>query len=114
MMKYHILEGATSKQKAIGRPRLQYLKQVARHKGADSYTAMKIMACNNWRRRRRRRRGGRGGRRKGGRRWWWLILSILLLLFTLHVWPLHSCKLTLCYFLCCLASWFYEEPLWQV
>jgi hypothetical protein len=27
---------------------------------------------------------------------------ILLLLFTLHVLPLHSCKLTLCYFLCCL------------
>jgi hypothetical protein len=28
---------------------LQYLKQVARNTGADSYTAMKRMACNNCR-----------------------------------------------------------------
>jgi hypothetical protein len=28
----------------VGRPRLQYLKQVARNTGADSYTAVKIMA----------------------------------------------------------------------
>jgi len=27
--------------KAVGRPRLQYLKQVARNTGDDSYTAMK-------------------------------------------------------------------------
>jgi hypothetical protein len=27
---------------AVGRPRLQYLRQVARNTGADSYTAMKI------------------------------------------------------------------------
>jgi hypothetical protein len=35
--------------KAVGRPRLQYLKQVARNTGADSYeyTAMKKMACNS-------------------------------------------------------------------
>ena len=31
----------------MGRPRLQYLKQVARNRGADSYTAMKRMPCNN-------------------------------------------------------------------
>jgi hypothetical protein len=27
--------------KAVGRPRIKYLKQVARNAGADSYTAMK-------------------------------------------------------------------------
>jgi len=43
----NILEGAISGKKAMGRPRLQYLKQVARNTGADSYTAMKRMACNN-------------------------------------------------------------------
>ena len=43
----NILEGAISGNKAVGRPRLQYLKQVARNTGADSYTAMKRMACNN-------------------------------------------------------------------
>ena len=32
---------------AVGRPRLKYLKQVARNTGADSYTAMKKMGCNN-------------------------------------------------------------------
>jgi len=42
-----ILEGAISGKKAVGRPRLQYLKQVARNAGADSYAAMKRMACNN-------------------------------------------------------------------
>jgi hypothetical protein len=35
--------------KAVGRPRLKYLKQVARNTAADSYTAMKRMACNNCR-----------------------------------------------------------------
>jgi len=30
-----------------GRPGLHYLKEVARNTGADSYTAMKRMACNN-------------------------------------------------------------------
>ena len=39
----NILEGAISGIKAVGRPRLQYLKQVARNTGADSYTAM-----NKW------------------------------------------------------------------
>ena len=42
----NILEGAISGKKAVGRPRLQYLKQVARNTGADSYAAMKRMACN--------------------------------------------------------------------
>ena len=43
----NILEGAISVKKAVGRPGLQYLKQVAKNTGADSYTAMKRMACNN-------------------------------------------------------------------
>ena len=38
---------ATTKEKALGRPRLQHLKQVARNTGADSYTAMKRMVCDN-------------------------------------------------------------------
>ena len=33
---------------AVGRPLLQYLKQVARNTEADSYTAMQRMACNNF------------------------------------------------------------------
>jgi hypothetical protein len=44
-----LLEGAISGKKAMGRPQLQYLKQVAKNTGADSYTAMKRMACNNYR-----------------------------------------------------------------
>jgi len=43
----NITEEAISGKKAVGRPRLQYLKQVARNTGVDSYTAMKRMACNN-------------------------------------------------------------------
>jgi hypothetical protein len=43
----NILEGAISGKKAVGRPRLQYLKQVARNTAADSYTAVERMACNN-------------------------------------------------------------------
>ena len=43
----NILEGAISRKKAVGRPRLRYLKQVARNTGADGYTAMKRMACNH-------------------------------------------------------------------
>jgi len=43
----NIPEGAISGKNALGKPRLQYLKQVARNTGADSYTAMKRMACNN-------------------------------------------------------------------
>ena len=42
----NILGGAISGKKAVGRPRLQYLKQVARNTGADSYPAMKRTACN--------------------------------------------------------------------
>jgi hypothetical protein len=45
----NIFEGAISGKKAVGRPRLQYLKQVARNIGADSYITMKRMACNNFR-----------------------------------------------------------------
>jgi hypothetical protein len=41
----NILEVAISGKEAMARPRLQYLKQVARNTGADSYTAMKRMAC---------------------------------------------------------------------
>jgi len=43
----NILEGAISGKRAVGRPRLQCLKQVARNTGADRYTAMKRRACNN-------------------------------------------------------------------
>jgi len=43
----NVLEGALSGKKAVGRPRIQYLKQVARNTGADSYTPIKRMACNN-------------------------------------------------------------------
>jgi len=42
----NILEGAIFRKKAVGRPQLQYLKQVTRNTGADGYTAMKRMACN--------------------------------------------------------------------
>jgi hypothetical protein len=45
----NILEGAISGKNAVGRPGLQYLKQVARNTAADIYTAMKRMACNNFR-----------------------------------------------------------------
>jgi len=47
----NILEGAIFRKKAVGRPGLQHLKQVARNTAADSYTAMKRMACNKsrWR-----------------------------------------------------------------
>jgi len=37
----NILEGAISGKKAVGRPRLEYLKQITRNTGADSYTAIK-------------------------------------------------------------------------
>jgi hypothetical protein len=64
----NILEGAISGKKAMGRPRLQYLKQVARNIGADSYPTMERIACNKsrWKAanqsedlRRRRRRNKR-------------------------------------------------------
>jgi len=42
-----ILQAAISGKKAVERPRLQYLRQVARNTGADSYTALMRMACNN-------------------------------------------------------------------
>jgi len=35
------------KKNAVGRPRLQYLKQVDRNRAADSYTAMGRTACNS-------------------------------------------------------------------
>jgi hypothetical protein len=42
----NISEGAISRKKAVERPRMQYLKQVARNTGSDNYTAMKRMTCN--------------------------------------------------------------------
>ena len=42
----NIVEGAIFGKKAVGRPGLQYLKQVDRNTAADSYTAMERMACN--------------------------------------------------------------------
>ena len=41
----NIVEGAISGKKTVGRPRLQYLKQVARNTGADSCTAKKRIVC---------------------------------------------------------------------
>jgi hypothetical protein len=43
----NIPEGAIYGKKAVGRPRLQYSKQVVGNTEADSYTAVKRMACNN-------------------------------------------------------------------
>jgi len=45
----NILEGAIFGKKAVGRPRLRYLKKVARNTAADSHTAMEKMASNNCR-----------------------------------------------------------------
>jgi len=42
----NILEGEIFGKNAVGRPGLQYLKQVARNTAADSYTAVRRMACN--------------------------------------------------------------------
>ena len=42
----NILDGVISGKNAMERPRLQYLKQVTRNIGADSYTTMKRIACN--------------------------------------------------------------------
>jgi hypothetical protein len=38
----NILEGEISRKEAVGRPRIQYLNEIARNVGADSYTAIKI------------------------------------------------------------------------
>jgi hypothetical protein len=70
------LEGAISGKKAMGRPRLQYLKQVTRNTGAGSYTAMERIACNKsrWKaanqqqQQQQQQRGGGGGDEGGGRR----------------------------------------------
>jgi hypothetical protein len=43
----NILEEAKSGKEPVGKPRLQYLKQVARNTAADSYTVMKRMVCSN-------------------------------------------------------------------
>jgi hypothetical protein len=43
----NILEGAISGKTAVGRPRLQYSKQVAINTAADRYTAMERKACNS-------------------------------------------------------------------
>ena len=45
----NILEGAIFGQNAVGRPGLQYLKQVARNTAADSYRAMERMAYDSCR-----------------------------------------------------------------
>jgi hypothetical protein len=45
----NILEEAILGKNTVGSPRLQYLKQVVRNTEADSYTAMKKMACINFR-----------------------------------------------------------------
>jgi len=45
----NILEGAIFGKKAVRSPQLQYLKQVTRNTAAESYTAMKRMACNSYR-----------------------------------------------------------------
>jgi hypothetical protein len=45
----NILEEAISGKKAVETPQ-QYLKQVTRNTGADSYTTMERTACNNSRR----------------------------------------------------------------
>ena len=42
----NILEGTIIGNKTVRRPRIQYIKQVARNTGADSDTAMKRMDCN--------------------------------------------------------------------
>jgi len=42
----NVVEGAIFGKKAVGRPGLQYLKQVDRNTAADSYRAMERMACN--------------------------------------------------------------------
>jgi hypothetical protein len=42
----NILEGAIYGKKVVGRPRLQYLKQVARNTGADNYTGKEWLASN--------------------------------------------------------------------
>jgi hypothetical protein len=43
----NILEGAISGKRAVRSPRLRHLQLVARNTGADNYTTMKRMACNN-------------------------------------------------------------------
>jgi hypothetical protein len=43
----NVIEEAISGKKAVERPRLQYLKQFPRNTEADSYTAMKRIACKN-------------------------------------------------------------------
>jgi hypothetical protein len=50
--------------KAVGRPGLQYLKQVARNTGADSYRAMERMACNKSRLKATNQSKDRGIRRR--------------------------------------------------
>ena len=46
----NIFEGAISGKNALEKPRLKHLKEVARNTTADSYTAMKRVACNSSRR----------------------------------------------------------------
>ena len=75
----NILEGAIFRRKAVGRPRLQYLKQVARNTGADSYTAVKRMACNKSRWKAANQSKDWEMRKSSGynvcRPWWWRRLT---------------------------------------
>jgi hypothetical protein len=45
----NFFEGAIAEKGAVEKPRLQYLKQVARNTAADSYIAMKKVTCNSYR-----------------------------------------------------------------
>jgi len=64
----NILEGAIFGKKAVGRPRLQYLKQVNRNTSTDSYTTMEKMAFNKWRCKAANHSKDRGIRRRRRRR----------------------------------------------
>ena len=46
----NIPEGGISAEKAVGRPRLQYLMQITRDREANIFRAMKKIACNSSRR----------------------------------------------------------------
>jgi len=46
----NILEGEVSGKNAVGNSQLKYLKEVDKNTKADSYTAMKNMACDIFRR----------------------------------------------------------------
>ena len=92
----NILEAAISGKKAVGRPRLQYVKQFARNTGADSYPAMKRMTCSKsiWKAANQKEDWGIRRRRKEGRKegtckyWSWDLSLCLSTLFELKSWNL--------------------------